>query len=78
LNKNGKNIAASMNIHGYNLTADNYYMELQMELSMKKKYKTIKAAKKQTGIAKLGNILILLMILYIRKKSCNCTIVHYI
>ncbi|KYN17831.1 hypothetical protein ALC57_09869 [Trachymyrmex cornetzi] len=50
LNKNlWKNIAASMNIQGYNLTADNCYIKWT---SMKKKYKIIKDAKKQTGTAK--------------------------
>src|SRR5436190_7345221 len=50
MNKNiWKNIAASINTHGYNLTADNCYIKWT---GMKKKYKTIKDAKKQTGAAK--------------------------
>lgn len=50
LNKNiWKNIAESINTHGYNLTADNCYIKWT---GMKKKYKTIKDAKKQTGAAK--------------------------
>lgn len=50
LNKNiWKNIAESINTHGYNLTADNCYIKWT---GMKKKYKTIKDAKKETGAAK--------------------------
>jgi len=44
-----KTIAASINTHGYNLTADNCYIKW---IGMKKKYKLIKDGQKQTGAAK--------------------------
>lgn len=44
-----KNIAVSINTHGYNLTADNCYIKWT---GMKKKYKMIKDANNQTGAAK--------------------------
>lgn len=44
-----KNIAASVNNYGYNLTADNCYIKWN---SMKKKYKKIKDANNRSGAAK--------------------------
>lgn len=44
-----KNIAETINTHGYNLTANNCYIKWT---SMKKKYKIIKGAKTRTGTRK--------------------------
>lgn len=44
-----KDIAASMNIHGYNLSADNCNIKWN---GMKKKYKTLKDGKNTTGAAR--------------------------
>ncbi|XP_036150753.1 uncharacterized protein LOC114254062 [Monomorium pharaonis] len=44
-----KTIAAVINIHGYNLTAENYSIKWT---GMKKKYKTLKDANNRTGAAK--------------------------
>jgi len=44
-----KNIAASINIHGYNLSAENCNIKWN---GMKKKYKTLKDAKNKTGAAR--------------------------
>jgi len=44
-----KDIVESINNHGYNLTANNCYIKWT---GLKKKYKTIKDAKNQTGAAK--------------------------
>lgn len=43
-----KNIAASMNIHGYNLSVKNYIVKWT---AMKKKYKALKDANNKTGAA---------------------------
>ncbi|XP_032671858.1 trihelix transcription factor GT-2-like [Odontomachus brunneus] len=44
-----KNIAASMNTHGYNLSAENCHVKW---IGMKNKYKNIKDANNKTGAAK--------------------------
>lgn len=44
-----KNIAASINAHGYNLSADNCYVKW---IGLKKKYKILKDANNKTGAAK--------------------------
>lgn len=44
-----KNIATSVNVYGYNITADNCRIKW---ITMKNKYKTLRDAKNQTGAAK--------------------------